>query len=103
MSFNLVLLIIAAILSLPGGLFMAFIMSEPRARALSLVGGVIGAALVAAGIYYFINASKVSIDGLSYGLGSFFACSMGVFAGALLVNFLTGLSGRSRDMTTVEY
>lgn len=103
MNINLVLLIIATVLSLPGGLFMAFLMSEPRARWLSLLGGIIGAFVVAAGIYFFVTQAKVSIDGLSYALGSFFAASMGVFGGALLVNFLVGLASHSSDVASQEY
>jgi hypothetical protein len=100
---ELTLLIIAAVLSLPGGLFMSFIMSAPRAKALSLLGGIIGAAVVGAGVYFFIIAGQVSVDMLSYGLGAFFACSMGVFAGALLVNFLVGLTSRGSDLTPQEF
>ena len=103
MNLNLVLLIIATVLSLPGGLFMAFFMSEPRAKALSLLGGIIGAFVVAAGIYFFVTQDKVSIDGLSYGLGAFFAASMGVFAGALLVNFLVGVASRGSDLSPQDH
>lgn len=97
------LLIIAAVLSLPGGLFMAAIMTQARARLLALLGGVIGAVAVAAAIYGYVQVTKPSIDGLSYAVGAFFACSMGVFAGALLVNFLVGLARRRPDVTAAEY
>lgn len=103
MDLNLVLLIIATVLSLPGGLFMSFLMSEPRAKWLSLLGGVIGAFVVAAGIYFFVTQAKVSVDGLSYALGTFFATSMGVFGGALLVNFLVGIASRGSDVASQEY
>jgi len=99
---NLILVIIAAILSLPGGLFMAELMSQARARWAALIGGIIGAAVVAAGIYFFVSITHPSLDGLSYFLGSFFACSMGVFAGALLANFLVGLGSRG-PVTPAEY
>jgi len=97
---NLILLIIAAVLSLPGGLFVSFLMSVPRAKLLSLLGAVIGAAAVAAAIYYYITTAKPSIDGLSYALGAFFACSMGAFTGALLINFLVGLASRPQESTS---
>src|SRR5262249_13571714 len=100
---NLILLIIAAVLSLPGGLFMAAIMAQPRGRLLALLGGGIGAAAVAAAIYAYVQTAKPSIDGLSYAIGAFFACSMGVFAGALAVNFLLGLVRRRPDFASPEY
>jgi hypothetical protein len=103
MTMELILLIIAAVLALPGGLFVAFIMSEPRARLASLLGGIIGAGLTALGIYYYINASNVQIDALSYGLGCFFAASIGVVIGALVANFLVAALSRNRDLTSVEY
>jgi len=102
MSQNLMLLIIAAVLSLPGGLFMAYIMSMARARWAALLGGVIGAAVIGAGVYFFVETGHVSIDGLSYFLGSFFACSMGVFAGALVANFLVGSGSGSTGLTSQE-
>ncbi|HEX6820228.1 MAG TPA: hypothetical protein VF120_17765 [Ktedonobacterales bacterium] len=101
MTQKLVLLIVVAVLSLPGGLFMAALMSEPRARFASMLGGIIGAAAVGAGIFYFITKAHVYIDMLSYGLGSFFACSMGVFAGALIANWAVGLG--NRGPATSEY
>jgi len=100
---NLILLIIAAVLSLPGGLFMVAIMTPQRGRLLSLLGGLIGAVVVAAAIYAYVQAAKPSIDGLSYAIGAFFACSIGVFAGALLVNFLLGLARRRPDLASSEY
>ncbi len=103
MNFNLVLLIIATVLALPGGLFMSFLMSEPRAKWLSLLGGILGALIVAAGIYFFVTQANISIDGLSYALGTFFAASMGVFAGALLINFLVGLASRGSDVSAQEF
>lgn len=101
MDSKLVLLIVVGVLSLPGGLFMAALMSEPRARFASLIGGIIGAAVVAVGIYYFVSKAHVDVDMLSYGLGSFFGCSMGVFGGALLANWAVGLGGQSS--VTSEY
>jgi hypothetical protein len=94
---------IAAVLSLPGGLFLAFAMSQPRARLLSLLGGIVGAVVVAAAVYDYITAGKVRVDAISYFLGTFFACSMGVLTGALVVNFLVGLAGRGPRMTSPEY
>lgn len=103
MNTDLILLIIVAVLALPGGLFVAAIITQPRGRALSLLGGVVGDVAVAAGIYAFVQATKPSIDGLSYALGSFFACSMGVFAGALAVSFILGLGRRGPEIPSGEY
>lgn len=100
MNPNLILLIIAAVLSLPGGLFISFLMSEPRAKLLSLFGAIVGAAVIAAGIFYYITASNPSLDGLSFALGTFFGCSVGAFTGALLVNFLVGLAGRPQETSS---
>lgn len=100
MPSNLILLIVVAVLSLPGGMAIAFLMSEPRAKWLSLLGAIIGAAAIGAAIYYYLTTARPSIDLLSYALGSFFACSMGAFAGALLVNFLVGLSARPQESTS---
>jgi hypothetical protein len=97
---NLILLIVAAVLSLPGGLFVSFLMSEPRAKWLSLIGAVIGAGATGAAIYYYITAANPSLDSLSFGLGSFFGCSMGAFTGALVINFLVGLSSRPPETSS---
>lgn len=103
MDTNLILLIIAAVFALPGGLFVAAIMTGPRARLLAIPGGIIGDLVVAAAIYLYVQRAHPSIDGLSYTLGAFFACSMGVFGAALLVNFLVGLTRRSPDLTSAEF
>ncbi len=102
MDSNLILVIIAAVLSLPGGLFMAGLMSPARARWAALLGGLIGAVVVGAGIYFFVTSAHPSLDGLSYFLGSLFACSMGVLAGALVANFLVGLGSRG-PVSPAEY
>lgn len=102
MSLDVFLLILGAVLALPGGLFIAFIVSEPRARLLSLLGGIIADGLVALGIYYYVRAAHVGIDALSFWFGTFFACSIGVLLGALIVNFLVGLAGRGHDISTLE-
>ncbi|HZC06998.1 MAG TPA: hypothetical protein VE338_15290 [Ktedonobacterales bacterium] len=101
MSLSTTLLIIGAVLSLPGGLFAAALMSQPRARWLGLVGGVLGAALTAIALEYFTHAAGVTIDAVSWFLGVFLACSMGVAIGALLVGFFTGAS-RSSDTNALE-
>jgi phosphate/sulfate permease len=100
---ELILLILGAVLALPGGLFVAYLISEPRARWASLLGGIIGAGVVSLGMYYFVQTSGVGIDGLSYFLGIFFAGSIGVMLGALVVNFLVGLGAHDRDLTPVEF
>jgi hypothetical protein len=103
MDTNLILLIIAAIFALPGGLFFASIMTGPRARLLAIPGGIVGDLVVAAAIYLYLQRAHPSIDGLSYTLGCFFACSMGVFGAALLVNFFVGLTRRGPDLTSAEF
>lgn len=102
MSLSVTLLVIAALLSLPGGLFAARLMSPPRTRWLGLVGGVLGAAVAAVGLQYFVLASKITIDAVSWFIGAFFACSIGVAVGALLVNFFVSAS-KSSDSSSVEY
>jgi hypothetical protein len=99
---NLIFVIIAAVLALPPGLFIAAIMSPARSRVVALLGGVIGDLIVAAGIYFFVMSVHPSIDGLSYFLGSLFACSAGVFTGALVADFVAGLGNRG-PVTPVEY
>ncbi|HEX8995329.1 MAG TPA: hypothetical protein VF812_04820 [Ktedonobacterales bacterium] len=100
MSLDTVILIIAAVISLPGGLFVAFLVSQPRTRWLGLVGGVLGAAITAVALEYFVHAASVAIDAVSWFFGAFLACSMGVATGALLVGFFAG-SGRS-DTNSAE-
>jgi len=101
MSLSTTILIIAALVSLPGGLFVARLISQPRTRWLGLVGGVLGAAVVAVGLQFFVQTGRVTIDATSWFFGAFLACSMGVAVGALLVNFFTS-SGRNTDLTASE-
>lgn len=101
MSLDTIILIIAALISLPGGLFSASLMSQPRTRWLGLIGGVIGAALTAVALEYFIHAAGITIDAVSWFFGAFLACSMGVAVGALLVNFFAS-AGRS-DANSLEF
>ena len=68
----------------------------------SLVLGLIFAVATAGCIYLYINNSTVSIDGLSFFLGSFFGCSVGAFIGALLANFAFGAGSRPADISS-EY
>ena len=101
-STEVILLIIGVVLSLPGGLFVAGLSSMARAKWAALLGGVIGAVVVALAILYFVNTARVSIEGLSYLYGVFFASSVGVFLGALIVNFLVGLVSRSSRDSLAE-
>jgi len=97
-STEVILLIIAVVLALPGGLFVAGLSSMARAKWAALFGGLVGGVVVALAILFYVNTANVSIDGLSYFYGVFFAASIGVFVGALVVNFLVGLVSRpSRD------
>lgn len=103
MSTEVILLIIGVVLSLPVGLFAASLSSMARAKWAALFGGLIGAAVVALAILYYVNTANVSIDGLSYFYGVFFASSVGVFLGALVVNFLVGLASRGSSDTVPEH
>jgi len=99
----IILIAIAAALSLPFGLLVAFQVSLPRSRFLGMVGGVIGAAAVAAAVYYFVQVTGIVIDALSYFIGGFFACSAGVIIGAVLANFLLDLLTRAGDASSQEF
>lgn len=90
MSLSIIILIVATILSLPAGLFVAYLVSQPRVRFLGLLGGLIGAVLAAFGLWYFVQQTHTTIDAVSWFLGVFLACSMGVGIGALLVGFFFG-------------
>lgn len=103
MSTEVILLIIGVVLSLPGGLFVAGLSSMARAKWAALFGGIIGAVVVGLAILYFVNTANVSIEGLSFFYGVFFASSIGVFLGALLVNFLVGLVSRSSSDSLAEH
>ncbi|HEX6122636.1 MAG TPA: hypothetical protein VFY89_05720, partial [Ktedonobacterales bacterium] len=60
---EIILLVIGIILALPGGLFVAFLMSMARARWAALLGGVIGAVVVGLAILFYVNQANVGIDG----------------------------------------
>jgi hypothetical protein len=101
-STEVILLIIGFILALPGGLFVAFLSSMARAKWAALLGGIIGGAVVGLAILFYVNTANVGIDGLSYFYGVFFACSVGVALGALIVNFLVGLASRNSNEALPE-
>ncbi|HEX8732952.1 MAG TPA: hypothetical protein VF725_12940 [Ktedonobacterales bacterium] len=101
MSLSVTVLIIAAVLSLPGGLFVARLISPARVRFLGLVGGVLGAAITAVGLQYYVLATRTNIDAISWFIGAFLACSMGVAAGALLINFFAS-AGRAAESGSAE-
>lgn len=100
---HLTLIIIAAILSLPTGLLVAFQVSLPRSRFLGVLGGVVGAAVVAFVIYYAVEATGITIDALTYFLGGFFACSIGVIIGAVLANFAFDVLTGASDTSSQEF
>ncbi len=102
MTTEIILLIIGIVLALPGGLFVAFLTSLARARWAAILGGFIGAVVVGLAVLYFVNTANVGIDGLSYFYGVFLACSVGVFLGALIVNFLVGLVTRAPGDSLAE-
>lgn len=97
MSLSVIILIVAAVLSLPGGLFVASLISHPRNRWLALIGALILVALTAAAMDYYTHAAKVTIDAVSWFYAAFLICSLGAGIGALLVDFFTG-RGRRSDM-----
>ena len=103
MDTNTIILVAALVLSLPGSLFIGFRLSARRARLAAVFAGIIGAVATAAAIYFYIQSSPISLDGLSYFLGSFFACSVGSFAGALLANFAVGTGDQVSDLSSSEY
>ncbi|HEY7094673.1 MAG TPA: hypothetical protein VH393_15935 [Ktedonobacterales bacterium] len=99
---HLTLMIIAAVLSLPAGLLVAFQVSLPRSRFLAMIGGVIGAAAVGFAIYWAVDATGISLDALTYFLGCLFACSAGVIIGAVLANFLLDVITGASDASSQE-
>jgi hypothetical protein len=99
---HLTLMIVAAVLSLPAGLLVAFQVSLPRSRFLAMIGGVIGAAVVGVAIYWAVEATGISIDALTYFLGCLFACSAGVIIGAVLANFLLDVITGASDASSQE-
>ncbi|SRR5487761_2001369 len=101
-SLDTTILIIAAVISLPGGLFAASLMSQPRTRWLGLLGGLLGAALTAVALQYFVRAAGVTVEAVSWFFGAFTACTMGVAIGALLANFFFG-SGRGSDANSLSH
>lgn len=103
MNINTILNILALVLSLPGSLFIGYRLSGQRARFAAVILSLIGAVAVAAAIYLYIQNTSISIDGLSFFLGTFFACSVGAFLGALMANFAIGASGQTTDLTSSEY
>lgn len=96
-------IILAAILALPMGLFIAALVSLARARWLAIPAGIIGDVAVAIAVYFYVVNTKFIVDGLDYFLGALFACSMGVLAGALLANFLVSLGGRRPEVRGAEF
>jgi apolipoprotein N-acyltransferase len=99
---HLTLMIIAAVLSLPAGLLVAFQVSLPRSRFLAMIGGVIGAAVVGFAIYWAVEATGISLDAVTYFLGCLFACSAGVIIGAVLANFLLDVITGASDASSQE-
>ena len=99
---DIILSIIGVVLALPGGLFVAGFSSMARAKWAALFGGLIGGVVVAAAILFWVNATNMGIDGLSYFFGVFFAASVGVMLGALVVNFLVGLVSRTSSESAIE-
>jgi hypothetical protein len=97
---KLVLIVIAFVLALPIGEFLASLVSLRRARLLAYLGAAVGAGLIAAGVYWF--AKQIQIDGLTYFVGAFFAATTGAVIGAMVANFLVGLGDRRGRSVHVE-
>jgi hypothetical protein len=95
------ILVIAGILSLPMGLFVAYLISRPGLRILGVLGGLIGAGVVALGLEFFRVNVNLTIEAVSWFFGAFLACSTGVVIGALLVGFFFG--GSRSDTAAAEY
>ncbi|MEO7002131.1 MAG: hypothetical protein ABI274_10115 [Ktedonobacterales bacterium] len=98
-----IILVIATILALPGGLFMAWLFGATRARWASLLGGLIGAIVTAVAIYLYAQAAKLILDAIGLSIGAFLAVTIGVAVGALLANFLVGLASRRPDVSSFEF
>jgi ABC-type antimicrobial peptide transport system permease subunit len=97
-SWQLVLIIIAFVFAVLTGIPLGAAMSVRRARVLGSLGGIIGAALSAAGVYAY--ATSISVDPLSYALGAFGAATVGAVVGTLIVNFLVSLRDRRPTIPT---
>lgn len=95
-------IIVAAVLALPMGLFVASLVSQARARWLAIPAGIAGDVVVAIAVYFYVTNTNFIVDGLDYFIGAFFACSMGVLAGALLANFLVALGSRRPEVGSAE-
>lgn len=102
-SMTVLFIIVAAVLALPMGLFIASLISLARARWLAIPAGIVGDVVTAIAVYLYVTNTKFIVDGLDYFLGAFFACSMGVLAGALLANFLVSLGGRRPEVGSAEF
>ncbi len=98
MSLSIILLIVAAVLALPGGLFVAWLVSRPGYRFLGMLGGLIFGGLLTLALWYFVTQTKITIDAVSWFFGVFFTCSIGIAIGAMLINFLFG-RGRGAELS----
>lgn len=103
MNMAVLFTILAAILALPPGLFVASLLSLARARWLAIPAGIVGDVVIAVAGYVFVIVTGIMLDGLDYFLGMLFACSAGVLAGALLANFLVSLGGRHPEVGSAEF
>jgi ABC-type antimicrobial peptide transport system permease subunit len=99
-SWQLVLAIIAFIFAVLVGVPLGAAMSTRRARILGALGAVIGAALIAAGVFAY--AMTISLDPLSYFLGCFLAATTGAVIGSLVVNFLFSLRDRRATGVSID-
>lgn len=97
------ILVIATILALPGGLFIAWMLGATRARWATLLGGVIGAIVTAVAIYLLAQAAKLILDAIGLSIGAFLAVTVGIAIGALLADFLVGLGSHRPDVSSLEF
>lgn len=103
MSMTVLFTILAAVLALPPGLFVAALLSLARARGLATLAGIVGDVVTALAGYFFVTVTHIVVDGLDYFLGMLFICSAGVLAGALVANFLVSLGGRQPEVSSAEF
>jgi Na+/proline symporter len=99
-TWQLLLAIIAFIAAVLVGIPLGGAMSERRLRIPGALGGLVGAALTAAGV--FALSTKIVLDPLSYALGSFLVSTTGAIIGTLVVNFLFSLRDRRPSGVSID-
>lgn len=88
--------VIGGVVALPIGLFLAFIVSPVNMRGWAVFGGLLGAALAATGLYYYVDLAHIPIDGVSYVVAALLVATTGCIVGSLLLNGMFGRDERKR-------